>query len=81
MTRKTLALTALVQRIEEAARATGIDRSHFRVDYKRNGKGELVVAILINANAPAFQPTVLDGEGDEKRGNTGLLQNAARRKS
>lgn len=40
-----LLLKALIHRIEEAAKA--MDIKNFRVDYKRNAKGELVVALLI----------------------------------
>lgn len=50
----TLALRALLDRIEEAALATGIKANEFRLDYKRNKKGELVVANLIKDGTKGF---------------------------
>jgi hypothetical protein len=40
-----LLFQALLNRIRDAAEATGIEK--WRVDYKRNAKGELVVALIV----------------------------------
>jgi hypothetical protein len=40
-----LFLRALLRRLEEAARAMGVQT--LRVDYKRNKRGELVIALIV----------------------------------
>lgn len=43
----TMGMRALLTRIEKAALDTGIAEGSFDVDYKRNAKGDLVVALII----------------------------------
>jgi hypothetical protein len=43
----TLGMRALLTRIEKAAIDTGLKDTEFRLDYKRNAKGELVIALII----------------------------------
>ena len=55
----TLGLRALINRISAAAAATGITAC--RVDWRRNAKGELVVALIIDPAQPGFGKDAIDG--------------------
>ncbi len=54
----TMALRALISRIEQAAVDMGIDTSDFRAVFKRNAAGDLYVGLVIK---PAAKGT---GDGD-----------------
>jgi hypothetical protein len=43
----TMGMRALLDRIEKAALDTGLKDTEFRLDYKRNKAGELVIALII----------------------------------
>jgi hypothetical protein len=40
-------MRALLDRIDKSAAASGLKPGEYRLDYKRNAKGELVVALII----------------------------------
>ncbi len=50
-------LTALVQRVRKAAEASGLADWEFRVDWKRNPAGDVVVAVIVKASAKGWPST------------------------
>jgi len=54
-----LLLRAIIESIEELARKKGIQE--FRVDYKRNSRGELVIALIVSDQEGPLGPHNIPG--------------------
>ena len=50
----TMALRALISRLEQAAVETGLETSEFHAVFKRNAAGDLFVGLVIKPTAKGF---------------------------